>query len=621
MPLSPEEIVKKYFKGTQRHAAYLEAVDIENHLSFHIDGFKPRRFTNTLQHTEKLMRQLGLHHEDENPYFNFLIDQRRPGETEKIHHHRRIIYSSITKEPCFKVINSLNKIVRSDDWKIDYSNSETIKQEGENLEDYAEKNYPGFGSVTNWAYTFGLKKILADPNGAIVTIPLEFKVASNEFLRPFTHYIPSNNILFYDPGAIIAYKSNRVAELKTKNGMKFVPVFMIVSTEGIWESMQSNEDGAFSLKQVMKLDMDLPVILNGGVIDRLINNIPLYNSFLDPMLPRLDEAAREYSDMQAEVILHIHSTLAVMQGENCAKCKGTGKIPKEGGAVTCGDCKGRGALSVNPYEQIVVRVKGMDKQQTPFPPAQYIQKDTKIVEIQDKRVDQHIFKSLASINMEFLAQTPLNESGKAKEVDKEELNNFVFGVAFHLVKNVLNPIYKTIIDFRYAVLIPNEEKRKKLLPLIQVPEQFDLLTENALLDQIKLAKDAGVDATIIKEMQVDYINKKFRDMPEVRNELIASIDMNPFPTNTPEEIIELEMNRDITKEDAVTSVYASYFVQKAVEADKNFLTLDFEKQLEIIREMTDEKVKEIKPELKPEPIKEDADTGEESEDVDDVSGQ
>ncbi len=624
MALSPEDIVKKFFKGTQRHAAYLEAVDIENHLSFHIDGFKPRRFRNTLQETEKLMRQLGLHHDDENPYFNFLIDQRRPGETEKIHHYRRIIYAAITKEPCFKVINSLNKIVRSDDWKIDYSNSETIKQEGENLEDYAEKNYPAFGSVTNWAYTFGLKKILSDPNGAIVTIPLEFEVASNEFLRPFAQYIPSKNILFYEPGQAIAYKSNRVVELKTKNGMKFVPVFMIVSTEGIWESMQSNEDGAFGLNQVMAFNMDLPVILNGGVIDKLINNIPLYNSFLDPMLPRLDEAAREYSDMQAEVILHIHSTLAVMQGENCAKCKGTGKLPKEGGAVTCGDCKGRGALSVNPYEQIVVRIKGIDKQQIPFPPAQYIQKDTKIVEIQDKRVDQHIFKSLASINMEFLAQTPLNESGKAKEVDKEELNNFVFGVAFHLVKNVLNPIYKTIVDFRYAVLIPNEENRKKLLPLIQVPEQFDLLTENALLNQIKLAKDAGVDATIIKEMQVDYINKKFRDQTDVRKELIASIDMNPFPTSTVEEIIEMEMNRDISKEDAVTAMYASYFVQKLVEKDKDFLDKPFDEQLIEVRKMTDEKLLEIKPEPKPviPPTEEDGtDTGEESDDSDEVPGQ
>ncbi|KKN74651.1 hypothetical protein LCGC14_0388530 [marine sediment metagenome] len=600
MALSPEEIVKKFIKGNQRHPAYLEAVDIENHLSFHIDGFNPNRFRGLKEHEKAFARAMGMM-DTENPYFQLLIDERRPGESLKVQLHRRKIYSSITKEPCFKVISSLNKIVRSDDWKIDYSNSETIKQEGENLEDYAEKNYPGFGSVTNWAYTLGLKKILSDPNGFMVVLPLEFMVDPNQFLRPFANYIPSKDVLFYEPGVMIAYKSSHVGELKIQNQVKTVPIYRIISTEGVWEAMQVNEKGDFSLTPLMAWDMDLPVVMNGGVLDKLINNIPLYNSFLNPMLPRLDEAAREYSDMQAEVLLHIHSTLAVIQGEKCIKCKGTGLIPKPGGAVSCGDCGGRGAAAVDPYETIVVRVRDADKQQIPFPPAQYITKSTDIVKIQDERIDAHIFKSLSSINMEFLAETPLNQSGKAKEVDKEELNNFVYSIAFHLVKNFLNPIYKIISDYRYSVLIPNQEKRNKLLPLIQVPEQFDLLTENTLIEQIGKAKEAGIDATIIQEMQVDYVNKKFRDAPEIRNQLITSMAMNPFPTLNAEQLIELEMNHDITKEDAVMSTYATYFVEKAVEADPTFLEKSFEERLTIIRDMTDEKIKELEAD-KPEPV-------------------
>jgi len=400
---------------------------------------------------------------------------------------------------------------------------------------------------------------------------------------------------------MIAYRSSHVAELKTKAGIKQVPVFRIISTEGVWEAQQSNEKGEFSLIQLMSWDMPLPVVMNGGVLDKLIDNIPLFNSFLDPMLPRLDEASREYSDMQAEVLLHIHSTLAVIQGEKCIKCKGTGLIPKQGGAVACGDCDGRGAAAVDPYETIVVRVRDVDKQQIPFPPATYITKDIDIAELQDKRIDGHTFKALASINMEFLATTPLNQSGKAKEVDKEELNNFVYSIAFHLVRNILDPIYKIISDYRYSVLIPNQEKRNKLLPLIQVPEHFDLLTENTLIEQIGKAKEAGIDATIIQEMQVDYVNKKFRDSPEIRKQLITSLDMNPFPTISPEGLIELEMNHDITKEDAVTAVYANYFVQKAVEADETFLSKDFEEQLKVIRKMTDEKIKELEAN-KPTPV-------------------
>lgn len=597
---TPQQIVEDFIKGTQRHAAYLDAVDIEDHLSFHIDGFNPERFNRLEDHQKAFMRFMGI--KPENPYFNLLIDERRPGESLKVRNHRRKIYASITQEPCFKVISSLNKIVRSDDWKIDYSNAETISREGENLEDYCEKNYPGFGSVTNWAYTLGLKKVLSDPNGFMVVLPIKFPtinkdgtttVKANEFLQPFVNYIPSKDVLFYEPKVAIAYKSPHVTTIVLDNGTKQVPVFRIITTDGVWETHQNDAKGNFILTPLMVFDMELPVVMNGGVLDKLISNIPLYNSFLNPMLPRLDEAAREYSDMQAEVLLHIHSTLAVIQGEKCNKCKGTGLIPKEGGAVACGDCGGRGAAAIDPYETIVVRIRDADKQQIPFPPAQYITKSTDIVKIQDERIDQHIFKSLSSINMEFLAETPLNQSGKAKEVDKEELNNFVYSIAFHLVRNILDPIYKIISDYRYSVIIPDQMSRNKLLPLIQVPEHFDLLTENALIEQIGKAKEAGVDATIIQEMQIDYVNKKFRDSPKIRNTLIASLDMNPFPTFSSEELIEMEMNNDITQKDAVQSFYANYFVQKSVEADDKFLSKTFEEQLDIIQTMTEEKIVEL----------------------------
>jgi len=604
MALTPEEVVQKFIKGNQRHAAYLEAVDIEDHLSFHIDGFKPDLLNGFTEPQKLIANAMGMS-QPENPYFNLLIDQRRPGESLKVQVHRRKIYASITKEPCFKVISSLNKIVRSDDWKIDYSNADTIKFEGENLEDYCEKNYPGFGSITNWAYTLGLKKVLSDPNGFMVVLPIKFPtidkngtpaVETNEFLQPFANYIPSKDVLFYDPNVMIAYKSSHVGELVLSTGVKTVPIYRIISTEGVWEAQQANEKGDFALTLLMSWDMPIPIVMNGGVLDKLVNNIPLFNSFLNPMLPRLDEAAREYSDMQAEVLLHIHSTLAVIQGEKCNSCSGSGKVLKNGKPVACGDCDGKGAAAVDPYETIVVRVRDADKQQIPFPPAQYITKSTDIVKIQDERIDAHIFKSLSSLNMEFLAESPLNQSGKAKEVDKEELNNFVYSVAFHLVKNILNPIYKIVSDYRYSVLIPSQETRNKLLPIIIVPEHFDLLTENALIEQIKAATDANIDATIIQEMQVDYVNKKFRDSPEIRKQLMVSLDMNPFPTASPEEIIDMELNRDITKEDAVTAIYANYFVQKAVEADETFLSKTFEEQLKVIRGMTDEKIKDLAPE-------------------------
>ncbi len=592
------KLVDKYIKGNARHAAYDEAVDVMDHLSFHIDGFTFNRHDDERVDPMKHLRLMFLdHHQRNNPYFRKLIDDRRPSESETIRVYRRIIYASITKEPSFKVINSLNKIVRSEDWKIDYSKSVTPKKikEGEGLEDYAEKNYPVFGSLTNWLFVFGIKKILGDPNGFMVVMPLE-QVEANEFKRPFVNYVPAINMLFYS-NEIAIFRSNETSEFisKTKHVVR-VPVFKIVTKEGIWNVQQVDEDRNFSLKQIEKLKLkELPVIFNGGVIRSIIDNIPLYDSFLSPMLPRMDEAAREYSDLQAEVVQHIHSTMWAFQGLDCKTCQGVGKVIKPGKSpAVCGDCRGSGAMPVSPFKQMILRQQGADKEPTPIPPAGYITKPTDIVKIQDERINNHIFRALASLNMEFLADTPLNQSGKAKEVDKEELNNFVFGVAFHLVNNVLKKIYKLVSEYRYGELL-TETEIEKMLPTIQVPEHFDLLTENALIEQLSKAKDADVDPTIINEMQTDLINKKFKDMPEVRDRLRISNAVNPFNTATAEEVSDMEMSGLITKADAVTALYADYFVDKATQADPEFINKDFDEQLKIIRKMTDDKIIELKP--------------------------
>ena len=369
------DLVDKYIKGDSRHAAYTEAVDIAYHLQFHIDGFtapyKPQE--------SMISAKLGLN-TAENPYFRYLIEERRPGESARIHAYRRLIYASITMETAGRVVNTMAKITRSEDWKVDYTNVEKLTQvrEGEFLEDYAEKKYPGFGSLTTWAHTFGIEKILSDPNGLIVVMPLEFITPENEFIKPFAHFIPSKNVFLYKPGEIAIFLSNSTDELNIKGVVTTIPVYNIITKEGIWESKQIDEKNTFSLKKIFEFDMNMPAWLAGGKFKKFINNIPLYLSFLNPMLPRLDEAAREYSDLQAEKVQHIHSTLAVIQTQDCPKCSGVGKIPKKGGAVACGDCKGLGSMTVNPYSQIVVKPQGIDKQPIPFPPAQYIEKSIDI---------------------------------------------------------------------------------------------------------------------------------------------------------------------------------------------------------------------------------------------------
>jgi hypothetical protein len=65
----------------------------------------------------------------------------------------------------------------------------------------------------------------------------------------------------------------------------------------------------------------------------------------------------------------------------------------------------------------------------PTPPMGYIQKQTEIAELQDKRINEMRYRSLAAINMQFLEAQPAAQSGVAKAYDRDETNNTFYGVA------------------------------------------------------------------------------------------------------------------------------------------------------------------------------------------------
>jgi hypothetical protein len=114
----------------------------------------------------------------------------------------------------------------------------------------------------------------------------------------------------------------------------------------------------------------------------------------------------------------------------------------------------------------------------------------------------------------------------------DELNTFVYGVAYHLVENEMKQIYSLIAKFRYADpegLAMGEEDIEKMLPVITIPETFDLLNEDYLAQQLVTAKSGMTDPYLINTMEADYIRKKYANSPDERDRLLAIKCLDPFP--------------------------------------------------------------------------------------------
>lgn len=595
------DFIKPYFKGKKKYANYYQAVDSFHHMSFHFDGYTANLDFKTagLDEQSRNWFEQGGNTARYNPYFTRLIDLRRPSESDAIKAYRRNIYLPFTKMQCFKVYNSLRKIVKSPDWQIDYSKSvvpSSIK-DGESLEDYCENKFPNFGSVENWVYSFAFRHMLVDANGLICVLPeSEEKGDESEFPEPIPYIIPSYNVLNFKEGELAVFLVDHY--IQDSNGIEKLSKKIIVVTEkGAWAATETKNDASFVIEQTHVFSEEIfPVIQLGGIIKNYKHDCKLFDSFLSPMLPGLDAATREVSDADAEVVQHVFSTMWYYSLQNCNNCQGTGRVLQKGKQIVCTSCEGNGVMAKSPYKDMVLKSGSFDQEKMPTPPAGYITKPTEIVKLMQERIDSHVYYGLSAVNMEFLATQPLSQSGTAKEVDRDELNNFVYSIAYHLVENLVIPVYSFINELRYSTIVPNKEARDKMLPRIPVPEKFDLLTESVLEQQLASARAASADPIIVNQLEIELVMKRTSD-PMVRDRIVLTKQLDPFPGYSSEQKAALVFGKIATMEDITISTYIYQFVERALiefpstEKDKGFYAKPYKDQVSILQGYAQEKIK------------------------------
>lgn len=520
-----------------------------------------------------------------------IIWERRPNEPQEVMDYRKKIFTAKTKPTFSKIFSSLKKIRRSSDWSIRYSKKDEFPKivEGETLEDYCEYHYPGFTSLTNWVFTLMMRKYLIDPNAVVYVAPMSTQIEETAFLQPIAQVFDSEMVIDFvegdyavllNPTGAIYYSGN-----KPVRGKRYI----ICTTQQILIYDQVNGKLQFTLSG--QYDHGLGILpafkLKGTIIDQ-VDNSYLYESTIAGIIPELDEAVREYSDLQAAKVLHIYPERWEISQHECTNCKGTRKRPNPAFTgpgcgcepqIDCDKCN-NGYVVSGPYSKIVVKPAGMGEQNIPTPPAGYVEKDVEIVKLMEQGIEGHIYSALAAINFQFLDQTPLNESGKAKEVDKDELNNTVHSIAEDIV-SAMDNIYKIIAYYRYKNLYAFD-MIDDMLPKVAVPEKFDLLSSNLTQGELKIAKESKSNPVIISALEEAYASTRFNTDPEIRDRLVLILKLDPLPNISEDDKMSRLSNKGITLESYVISSNIQSFVQRAMEEEKGFEDLELKKQKEVM---------------------------------------
>ena len=544
----------------------------------------------------KLAHKLKVHAYGSVP--EHLINERRPNESEAIKDYRKKIYVPITKRTMSKVMSSLEKIRRSQDWNIQYDADAMQRRivESETLEQYCEYRYPHFTSITNWAFSVLLRKYLLDANGIIAIIPESIPTNNTEYVKPIAQFFDSEQIVDFVEGEYAVLRSRDTSTYYTHNGKRVNnngAIYYIMTPTQIVKYEQ------VSAKELQETDIyehnigELPAFKAGGIFHSRCNNDTIYESRIAGMIPSLDEAAREYSDLQAEILQHIHSEKYMFANQDCPVCNGTGREFKKNAngeeeQVACHHCHGRGSVTnVSPYGEYIINAQKFGEQTLPTPPMGYVQKSTEIAKFEDEHVRQHIYDALAAINMEFLAETPIAQSGTAKAYDKDELNNFVNAVAEDIVR-ILDKIYFFVNEYRNSLIVPQIDKRRAMLPKINVPTKYDILNTSTLMAELKAARDANVNPMILRELEIDYAKKQFNTDPEVARMVQITFDLDPLFGMTDDAKMTMKSNGGITETDYIISCNIVSFVRRAVRENPMFGMLEYGQQMEILKTYADE---------------------------------
>lgn len=504
-----------------------------------------------------------------------LIDEQRPNEQKESKDYRKLMYQPVFSEVFNKVFQSISKISRADGFFISYPSQEefTKIKDTERLPEYLHK-------LPKWLFDVCLKQYLIDANGVCLVWSLPDE-DETKFYEPYQYIINSDMILHYEEDVLLVYKSKDEPKCVYSVDGNFLTKWKLTN-KGEWVKEQEVPNGAKKLT-AFKL---------GGV---LRGQDMTYQSRIKAMLPWLNVATVEFSDLRAEITMHIHSQQWIYENEPCGTCNGSGSVIRKGETVKCTNAKCNGGyVARSPFEVIKVRGAKTNFGETaaPTPPMGYIQKQTEIAELQDKRIKDQTYSALSAVNMQFLYETPATQSGVAKSYDRDETNNTLYSIAQDLAR-IIKEVAEYTALWRYGMIYPDEYEREKMLPTVVIPNTFDIVSGEFLVAEIKAAKDSGLNDAVLSELEIELIKKRFPNNLPMQDKMITAFELDPASGKTDEEKGYLIANRMMSKADGIISTYIFDFVSRAAIENKDFYKLPKADKMKIMYNYADEKNAEI----------------------------
>lgn len=544
-----------------------------------------------------------------------IMDMVRPNEDPAATQHREQVFKSPVKPYFQKAINNFAKIQIAEDWEIKFKSDSLIEKQ---YKDYCTKSFPYDDSVENFVFNVLLKTKFEDPNAVCVVSPLRKPTKDTDYFKPSCWIYPSERVIFAADNEYYVLEDEEKSEVysgdrKLQEGI----ILRFVSQEEIivLEQFGEKSDYKFSVNEsksfIHKFGY-VPAFKLGGVPCKTNFYERIYESPLSPALDMWDEATRRYSDKQVNWILHMNPERWEVQDTECKTCNGsgveakkflTGKSKGNEYTIKCSSCNGLGKVGTrSPYNVKLTRVgvkEGLSEAMSvPNPPMGYIDRDTRLIELQGQEVKENIYQGLACLNLEHLMEAPLSTSGVSKAYDRQEAHALVYDVMVSLIEDNFDPIYEFIARWMFSNIV-SEEGITDLMPFINKAKKLDFISNSTLQERAEKANEAGFSSALVSSLQLQYAKYDLGEDSTEYKMLKAVYDLNPFADNTMDEKMAMAASGSIDKDMLILSDNISMFVKKAYNENRNFYDLDYNQQMEIMNKYIQEVKSKIKSDIIP----------------------
>jgi hypothetical protein len=566
--LSLKTILKAEKEDEGKHENYAACRLHAEEMSWHVYGTKPER----------------------------LLKRTRPREDPAITQYRLDSYEPITQSVCKKGLSIVHKIFDPNLYSIQFEDTKQAKE----LKEYTLDEYPKFNSIPNYLANFVTKKMIADPNGVILVQPYYYDISGAERVEPFATCYHSRDIFLSTDEYVLLFDKCIEVERPNNQGKQKRWFFTFVTTKSVFKfyAELSHNSQEVIITTVASYDHnfdELPLwSLMGDYSD---HKEGVFQSFFYAAVPFWNEAVNDHSDVTGAYRMHMWP----QKWEVADECEYVedGKYPCTGGYVfnaeaqskhKCPGCGGSGYKTAkSPYESHLVNRdkfltgEGTANIQVPFG---YVTVPVEATKMLEEKADKNLLMGLEALSMDVVNEIGLNQSGKAKEMDRTELNDFLKRISSVMFDVHMVNIYYYFTKYMFDVSDPTQVD--KIQPTIVKPTQFDVYSSTELTEQFAKSKEAKLNPSYLAVKQAEIQNKEFQTNPQLLATLNLQLYLDPLAEVMPDEITMMLTNGTITKESAIIHDNIRMFVSRAMEEHKDFAEMERMKQWEILEGYAEE---------------------------------